>query len=223
MKNSKEYAQRLKKLYRGLKRTHSKVEKTTYEDPVEALICGIIHERMNESAAHKAIREIRAAFVDWNDLRVSRVEEIVEVLGGDTASSRSTALALTSVLRDVFDEYHRISLQPLLKLGKRPAKQGIEKLEGVSRFVVNYCMLTSLRAHAVPLTGGMVEYLKRNGIVETDANEEDVEVFLTRQIPAKDAYAFYTLLRRESESRKRIRKTKGRTRQKSKKTSRARK
>jgi endonuclease III len=221
MKNSKEYAQRLRKLYRGLKRARPEVEKTTYDDPAEALICGIIHERMSASAAQKAIREIKAAFVDWNDLRVSRVEEIVEALGGDTASHRTTALALTSVLRDIFDEYHKISLQPLLKLGKRPARLGIEKLDGVSRFAVNYCMLTSLQAHAVPLTGAMVEYLKRNGIIEANANEEDIEGFLTRQIPVKDAYEFYALLRRESESRKSVRKTKSRTRQKSRKASRA--
>ncbi len=223
MKNSKEYAQRLKKLYRGLKRAGSKVEKRTYEDPVEALLCGIIHERMSESAAQRAVREIKAAFVDWNDLRVSRVEEIAEALGGDMTSSRTTALALTSALRDIFDEYHKISLLPLLKLGKRPARQGLEKLEGVSRFVVNYCMLTSLHAHAVPLTSRMVEYLRRHEIIEADANEEDIELFLSRQIPARNAYEFYALLRRESESRRATRRTKNKTGRKSGKRSRARK
>ena len=58
MKNSKEYAQRVQKLYRGLKRMHPKVEKTTYDDPAEALICGIISENMNESAAVKAVRSV---------------------------------------------------------------------------------------------------------------------------------------------------------------------
>jgi len=202
MKNSKEHAQRLLKLYRALKRAYPKVEKTTYEDPAEALICGIISENMSESAAQKAIKEIRASFVDWNDLRVSRGEEIVEALGEDTASSRATAFALASMLRGVFDEHHKISLQSLKKLGKRPAKQGIERFDGVSRFAVNYCMLTSLQAHAIPLTGRMIEYLKKNEIVDANADEEDVEGFLTRQIAAKDAYEFYALLRHESESSK---------------------
>ena len=84
MKNSKEYAQRLHKLYRELKRVHPKVEKTTYEDPAEALICGIISERLSETATSRALREIRTAFVDWNDLRVSRIEEIAEAMGGNS-------------------------------------------------------------------------------------------------------------------------------------------
>jgi len=202
MKNSKEYAQRLQKLYRELKRVHPKVEKTTYEDPAEALICGIISERLSENAAARALREIRTSFVDWNDLRVSRVEEIAEAMGGNATACRAAATSLTAALRGIFDEHHKISLAVLKKLGKRPAKEGLEKLDGVSRFVINYCMLTSMQAHAVPLTRNMIEYLRNNGIISQDADEEDIEGFLTRQVAAKDAYEFYALLRRESESPK---------------------
>ncbi len=222
MKNSREYAQRLRKLFRGLKRVHPKVEKTPFDDPAEALICGIISENMRESSAQKALKEIKGAFVDWNDLRVSQAEEIVEVLGEDTASSRATAFALTTALRGIFDEHHKISLQTLKKLGKRPARQGIEKIEGVSRFVVNYCMLTSLQAHAIPLTGGMIEYLKQNEVIDTDADAQDIEGFLTRQVAAKDAYEFYALLRRESESPK-LNHRKAKTRAKRKKATKAKK
>jgi endonuclease-3 len=210
MKNSKEHAQRLQRLYRELKRTYPEVERTTYEDPVEALICGIISERVSEAAAQKALREITRAFVDWNDLRVSRVEEVAEVLGRDARTSRATALALTAALRGVFDEHHRISLATLKKLGKRPAREDLEKIEGVSRFVINYCLLTALEAHAIPLTEPMIEYLKRNGIIEANADVEDLEGFLTRCVAAKDAYEFYVLLRRESESPKVSKKVKGR-------------
>lgn len=210
MKNSKEHAQRLQRLYRELKRAYPQVARTTYEDPVEALICGIISERMSETAAQKALREITRAFVDWNDLRVSRVEEVAEVLGRDAAACRATALALTAALRGIFDEHHRISLATLKKLGKRPARQDLQKIEGVSRFVINYCLLTALEAHAIPLTVQMTEYLKRHGIIDADADEEDLEGFLTRCVAAKDAYEFYVLLRRASESPKVSKKMKGR-------------
>lgn len=208
MKNSKEHAQRLQRLYRELKRAHPEVEKTSYEDPVEALIRGIISERMNESAAQRAVREINKAFVDLNDLRVSRVEEIAEALGRNATGCRETALALTSALRGIFDEHHRISLQTLKKLGKKPARQDLEKIEGISRFAVNYCLLTALDVHAIPLTEAMVNYLKTNGIIEGNADPEELDGFLTRCVAAKDAYEFYALLRRESEGPKVYKKTK---------------
>ncbi|MCU0914106.1 MAG: hypothetical protein MUC88_06040 [Planctomycetes bacterium] len=205
MKNSKEHAQRLQRLYRELKRAYPGVERAVHEDPVEALICGIIHERMNESAAQRAFRDITRAFVDWNDLRVSRVEEVAEALGRKSAGCRATALALTTALRGIFDDQHRISLVNLKKLGKRPARQGLEKIEGVSRFVVNYCLLTSLEAHAVPLTEEMVDYLRRQQIIDPAANDEEIESFLLRHVAAKNAYEFYALLRRESEALKVVR------------------
>ncbi len=222
MKNSKEYAQELQKLYRGLKRAHPKGEKTTYDDPIEALIHGVVSEHTAESTAQRAMKEFRQTFVDWNDLRVARAEEIVEILQEDTVVSRTTALALTSALRAVFDEYHMLSLESLKKIGKRPAKQLLDKLDGVSPYVVGYCMLTSLQGHAVPLTDQMIAYLRRNGIVDPEADIQDIEGFLTRQVAAKNAYEFYSLLRRESESPKLVKKAK-KTRLKTKKVAKAKK
>jgi len=222
MKNSKEYATRLQKLYRGLKRVHPKTEKVTHDDPIEALIYGIIGEYTSDSATLKAVKGFQGVFVDWNDLRVSRVEEIVEVLQEDTAATRAAAFALITALRAIFDEYHALSLQLLKKMGKRPAKQAIETLDGVGHFVVSYCMLTSLQGHAIPLTETMADYLKQNEIVDPDADASDIEGFLTRQVAAKNAYEFYSLLRRESESPKVAKKTK-RTRKTTKATKAAKK
>jgi len=218
MKNSKEYATRLQKLYRGLKRAHPKVEAVTHDDPLEALIYGIIGEYTSDAATAKAMKGFQGVFVDWNDLRVSRVEEITEVLQEDSAAARKAATALVTALRAVFDEYHTLSLQPLKKIGKRPAKQAIEALDGVGHFVVSYCMLTSLQGHAIPLTETMATYLRENEIVDPEADASDIEGFLTRQVAAKNAYEFYSLLRRESESPKVAKKKTKRTRKTAKKT-----
>ena len=166
------------------------------------MIYGIVGEHASEVATQRALKGFRGAFVDWNDLRVSRVEEIVELLPEDNAASRASASALTTALRSVFDEYHSLTLQPLKKLGKRPAKQVVESLDGVGHFVVSYCSLTALQGHAIPLTETMAAYLRENEIVDPEADVQAIEGFLTRQVAAKNAYEFYSLLRRESESPK---------------------
>jgi endonuclease III len=199
MKKSREHAQRLQRLYRALRRDHPKIEPMSHDDPVDALIYGVVSEKMSASHAETAMRAIRRTFINWNDLRVSRVEEIVEVIGANNSVGKDTALTLTTALRAVFDAHHTVSLQALKKLGKRPAKQAIEKLGGLSRFAVNYCMLTSLQAHAIPLTERMLGYLRQYKIVDSQADEEEIEGFLTRQVPAKNAFEFYALLRAECE------------------------
>ncbi len=202
MKDSKEYSKKVGKLYRLLRSKRSKIKKVTYERMADALVYAIVSEDMDSAAAEAAIKRIDDYFVDLNDLRVSRIEEIIEVLGEDTPVTRDTASRLNRTLRAVFDEHNSVSLESLKKMGKRPAKQALEAIDGSSRFVVNYCMLTSLQGHAIPLTKQMIEYLRNNELVHPEADEQEIEGFLTKRISAANAYEFYVLLRSESESPK---------------------
>ncbi len=200
MKNGKEYSKKVHKLYRSLKRKYPKVQRAIYDEPVDALVYAIVSENMSETATQSAIKRFADYFVNSNDLRVSRVEEIIEVLGADTSVTRDIASRLTMALTAVFEKHNTVTLELLKKISKRPAKQALEKINGTSRFVVNYCMLTSLHGHAIPLTKKMIEYLRSNQLVHPDADEQQIEGFLARQISAENAYEFYALLRRRSES-----------------------
>jgi endonuclease III len=216
MKNSKEYSSKVHKLYRSLKRKYPKVQIAEYDEPVDALVYAIISENMSEASAQSVIKRFTDYFIDWNDLRVSRQEEIIEMLGSDTPAARDIASSLNKVLWLVFGKYNMVSLEAMCKMSKRPAKQALEKMEGTSRFVVDYCMLTSLHGHAIPLTKNMIEYLRSNELVHPEANEEGISGFLARQISAENAYEFYYLLRLQSESHRPERK-KRTTRKKRKK------
>ncbi|NIP25536.1 MAG: hypothetical protein GWN67_18390 [Phycisphaerae bacterium] len=202
MKNSKEYSKKVRNLYRSLKAKYPKVKKVTYDEPADAVVYAIIAENMNGPATESAIKRFADYFIDLNDLRVSQEEEILEILGEDTPETKNIALNLTKALKAIFDEYHSVSLEPLKKIGKRPARQVLEKMEDISPFVVNYCMLTSLQSHAIPLTKWMIEFLRDNQLVDPESDEQQIEGFLTKQISAENAYEFYVLLRRQSEKRK---------------------
>ena len=110
MKNSKEYSKKVHKLYRSLKRKYRKVQEVIYDEPADAVVYAIVSENLSETATQSAIKRFADYFVDLNDLRVSRAEEIVEVLGSDTPLTRDIASALTMVLRAVFDKYNTVSL-----------------------------------------------------------------------------------------------------------------
>lgn len=202
MKNSKEYSKKIRELYRSLKAKHPKVKKVTYDEPADAVVYAIVGENMNGPATESAIKRFADYFIDLNDLRVSQVEEILQVLGEDTPATKDIASNLIKALKAVFDGYNSVSLESLKKIGKRPARQVLEKMDGISRFVVNYCMLASLQSHAIPLTKRMIEYLRNNQLADPDADEQQIEGFLAKQISADNAYEFYVLLRRRSESRK---------------------
>ena len=218
MKNSKEYGKKIKKLYLSLRRKSAKIAKPVYDDPVEAMVYAIISEGVSESRTKTALKRFGDNFVDLNDLRVSLALEVTEMLSEDSPATRKIASNLSKTLAYVFSNYHCVSLEPLKKLGKRPARAALEKIEAISRFVVDYCVLTSLGGHAIPLTPKMIEYLKDNELVDADANENDIEGFLSRQISAANAYEFYAMLRHESETAKAKKKAIAGTKRKPEKT-----
>jgi hypothetical protein len=109
----------------------------------------------------------------------------------------------------------------LQKLGKRPAKQVLDKFSPTTPYVVDYIMLTSLGGHSIPLTETMIDFLKAEKLVHPESDYSEIEGFLARLIPAKTGYEFYLLLRHhaEAEQAKKTRKktTKRKTKTKTKK------
>jgi endonuclease III len=208
MKNSKTYGQKIEKIFRSLKQKYPKVRKIDFDDPADVLVYAIVSEHIRASTARTVIRKMEKHFIDLNDLRVSRTEEILEVLGTSGPASRTTASLLTQVLNSIYNKYNRVSLSKLKEVGKRQAVKQLKKLDGVSRFAINYCFLVALRGHCIPLTQNMIEYLRAGQLVYPEATEDDIEGFLERQIAAASAYEFYSLLRQESEQAKKTRKTK---------------
>jgi len=221
MKNSKEYSKKVNKLFRLLKHQYPRPEKVKYDEPIDALVYGIVSEKMTLKETKSAIRAFDDYFVDLNDLRTSSIEEIVENLGEDTARTRQTAEALTSVLKSIFIQYNTVSLKPLREMGKRSAKKILEKLVSISPFAIDYCILTSIGAHTIPLTSRMIEYLREKELVHPEADNTDIEGFLTRQIASRNGYVFYTLLRRASEHSRP--KTESKEKKKSKKKTKSKK
>jgi hypothetical protein len=201
MKDSKKYGTEIQKFYRSLKRKNPKVKKVEYDDVTESLVHAAVLEHMSESAMRAAFKRFNEHFVDFNDMRVSRPEEIVDMLGQDSEDARKASAGVARILTSIFRKYNNVNLDSLRKLGKRQGRVVLEKFDGMSRFCVNYCMLTALQGHAIPLTEAMVKYLRDNGLVHSEAQLDEIEGFLARQVSAANAYEFYTLLRRQSESK----------------------
>ena len=207
MKNSKEYSSRIKTLYKSLKKKSVKIQPVKFDDPLEAIVFGLIAENITQTDAQVAYKRFKADFVDINDLRVSSLTEIMEMLGSQDPLTKDSAQRIKTVLKDVFERHNRLTLEGLKKIGKKPAKKTVDKTQGVSQFASDFCFLTALEGHSIPLTEKMIKFLKENELVHPDADSADMAGFLERQISAKDNYEFYILLRNEAEAAKAVEKT----------------
>ncbi|MDD5134945.1 MAG: hypothetical protein PHP01_05995 [Phycisphaerae bacterium] len=199
MKNSSQYAQKLKKLFNALKKGAEKSKKPLSGDFIESLVFAVLSEKSSESCAKAALKKILSHFVDFNDLRVARIEEISEVIGADIEGPEKCALRLTVLLNAIFQKYDCLSPQEFLDAGKKNMQDILEKLNGMSAFVCDYILLTVLDAHAMPMTEKMIQYFKTYGIIDPEADDAQIKSFVERRITAANAYTFYSLIRHDSE------------------------
>jgi hypothetical protein len=202
MKDSKDYSPKVTKLFRSLKRKSGKVTMPTYEDPVQAIVDAMVFEHMTQVAAVRTLKRMKNHFVDLNDLRVSRKEEILDIFKDASEGAEKSATAITQTLNTLFEKHNKVTLDFLCHEGKRQARKDMEEIEGITSFAVNYCFLTALDGHAIPLNPVMLQYLRDQELVHPEANEQEIAGFLERQIAAADAYTFYALLREEAEQAK---------------------
>ena len=199
MKNSKDYCGKIKKQFQALKKNGPAVTAVKYDTPVDAIVYAFISTFTTEANASRIMKRLNSHFVDLNDLRVSRSEEIMEVFGDTSPEAAASAEAMTKVLNAIFDKYDKVTLSGLTEEGKRQARKELEEIPGMTPFTVAYTFLTALGGHAIPLTDKMVDYLKQNELVHPEATPQEIESFLERQVGAADAYKFYLLLRTETE------------------------
>jgi len=200
MKDSTEYAQLLKKLCNRLKRKKSPPGPLEDLDPITALILACLSEVTTENKARTALGRIRSNFVDFNELRVSRVEEMVEILGKGFPLAKETSRRILSLLRQIYNKHDILSLENICEGSKRQAKTYLDSLEDTNSYIVARVMLQSVGAHAFPVHPQMMAMLLKEEVVAPDAEEAEIQGFLERQITSSQIRKIYPLLRKHADS-----------------------
>ena len=195
MKNSAAYAKKFKKLLSSLKGTVDK-DPGELTDPLDELLLSCLSMVTTESRAHTGWNHLRHDFVDYNELRVSRPEEVVESLGRTFPQSQQTAELVLQLLNAVYDRYDCMSLEELQQIGKREARAVLEGFKGIPAYCVARILLNSLDAHAVPVHDHLIEVLQAEEVINDASDAADVQGFLERQISASEGRSVYAMLRK---------------------------
>ena len=200
MKDSIEYAPRLKKLCSRVNREASTTPKTDLVDPCAAIVLACLSAVTTENKARLGFSRLRHNFVDFNELRVSRFDEVADILGKGYPQNKEIARQIISLLKQIYNARDSLNLDDLREGSKRQAKTFFESLEGADAYIVARVMLLSIGAHAFPVHKQMLQMLRGEDVVPVKANASDVQGFLERQIPASENRKTYALLRRRADN-----------------------
>jgi len=187
---------RTKKLARLLKSLPS-VTPVTFpdaDDPVAVLVQSWLLWETTTARAIPAYQALRERFVDFNDLRVSMSDEIVDALPSRYPAAAERAERLRATLRGIYLREHAVSLESVRDQGKRDARKYVESLEGVVPYVSARLVLLAFGTHVIPVDGALLARLREEDVVDENATDSDASGVLTRAVKAGDGEAVHASL-----------------------------
>ena len=177
----------LKQLEKSYKNAELSGPPTEDTDPVEHLIWSALLWEATPVKAREAYKRLTDAAADLNELRVMLTEEFEDLLGPRYPMVAERAFRLRSLLADVYNREHDVTLRSLEKAQKREARKYLDSLEGVSPFVAARVFAVALGGHAVPVDEKLRDKLALAGVVEPDADPAAVAGSIERHIKASDS------------------------------------
>jgi endonuclease-3 len=177
----------LKKRYK----IDASVEKMTI---LEAVVYGICHENSTREQANQALAKFKDGFFDWNEVRVSSLEEIQGVLSTMT-DAEGRAFRIRRFLRQLFEKTYGFNLDALLK---KPQKESVKALEEYDAMTSDYVLATvtrlALQGHAIPVDAATLRALTRLAIADDSTDIPTLRATLERAVPKNRGVEFSDLL-----------------------------
>lgn len=192
MKDAKLYEKKVKKLLAGMKKSKAPAERG---DPIEVLLRALVEQNATDAHADMAIAVFDKEFININELRVAQPNELVELLGQEYPDARKTAVDICEGLNKVFYDANGLSMDHLADLSKRDLRRRLTSLN-LSPYVVGSLVLFAFDGHAMPVDADLAETLSMDGDVGADGSIQDIQGFLERIIPHKDAVSAFEFFRK---------------------------
>ena len=161
---------------------------------LEAVVYGICHEDSTREQADRALARFKDGFFDWNEVRVSSLEEIQGVLAG-MSDAEGRAFRIRRFLRQLFEKTYGFNLDPLTK---KPQKESIKALEEYDAIGSDYVLATvtrlALAGHAIPVDAPALRALRRLGIADDSTDIPTLRASLERAVPKNRGAEFGELI-----------------------------
>jgi endonuclease-3 len=181
------------RLHKILKKYYHPIAPDPDRSVLEHLVFATLLENAHYAAAEEALAALVHTFFDWNEIRVSSVRELSEVMAGLPEPS-SAAHHVKRILQSTFEATYSFDLEDLRKLNLGPAVQRLEKTDGTTRFAVAYVVQAALGGHSIPLDSGTLQVLRLVGLVQESDAAAGVVPGLERAIPKNIGVEFGSLL-----------------------------
>lgn len=179
--SNKNRSSRIQLLQKVLAKQFTPVSTPKDRSVLEHLIYGCCLEDAPYDAADEAFHRLQESFFDWNEVRVTTVTELMEHLS-KLPDPKAAATRLKKNLQSIFEVRYGFDLEDLIKMNQGKAVAELEKLSGMTPFVLAYVTQNALGGHSIPVSGNMMKVLLIVEIVSPAEAEKNQTPGLERTI-----------------------------------------
>jgi len=181
------------KVHKTLKKHYKPVAPDPERSVLEHLLLACCLENAHYQVAEEALAALIHTFFDWNEIRVSTIRELAEVMAA-LPDPPAAAGRLKRVLQHVFEASYAYDLEELRKSNLGPAIERLNKLDGTTCFSVAYGVQSALGGHAIPIDPATARVLRLVELIGDEDAEACVVPGLERAISKSKGIEFGSLL-----------------------------
>jgi len=183
----------LTRLHKLLKKFYTPAVPDAKRSVLEQLLFASCLENAHYTVAEEAFAALVHSFFDWNEIRVSSVRELAEVMSG-LPDPPAAAHRVKRILQNVFEATYAFDLEGLRKQNLGPAIERLEKVEGTTKFSIAYLVQSALGGHSIPVDSGTLGALRVVDLVRDEDVAAGVVPGLERAISKSSGGEFGSLL-----------------------------
>ncbi|MFO0858161.1 MAG: hypothetical protein U0640_12485 [Phycisphaerales bacterium] len=128
-------------------------------------VFGLLLWESSTQQAAAALKRILSVVVDYNELRVSRVDDIASWLGDKFPLASNRALRIRAMLSDIYARQQTVQLSPMLLGSKKDTTHALQALDGITPFAVARVMALGLGRKAIPLDLRTLALLHKSKVI----------------------------------------------------------
>lgn len=191
--STKNRADRIQLLHKVVTKHFTPVAAPEDRSVLEHLIYACCLEDVPYEAADEAFHRLQESFFDWNEVRVTTVSELCETLHNLPEPS-AAALRIKKNLQSLFETRYSFDIDDMVKMNQGKAIQELEKLAGMTKFVLGYLTQNALGGHSIPVSNSIMQVLIATEIVTPAEAEKGQAPGLERTIAKSKGPAFASCL-----------------------------
>ena len=152
-----------------------------------------ILENSPRKSADLCFEELTKRYYDWNEVRVTSIAELCEVMT-KLPQAASSARNLKNLFQSVFETLYSYDLEGLKKLNQGKAVKQLEKFRGATPFIIGYVTQHGLGGHSIPVDDALLELMKALGVINDNEARKKSVPGMERAIPKTKGIEFASLV-----------------------------